>query len=418
MRVLKHIVVVSVIVSCLPLLAQNVPSYPIGESWQFGDARQLGLAGAGSVSNGSVAALVGNPAAMGRAAMGLHVQVDAGMRSLEERRAFPMFDRFDDFSTEGIYAQNNNWFSGLQGGIQYNFSNRFLKSLAVGIHNELDQDYQYQEEVRENVFGDALLAYNTIEVNGGLTRYSLGSAVRVFDKLDAGVSLGMLKGDLSQRQAVIFVNDPEDDLEAVESFEVDGAPVVVGLGLTYQATAHVALGSHLRLPYSVDYQNLSQDADARDLTVEYPMQLTAGLEYRGRQPLRARLNIDFSYEWWSQTDLGGIVLQDQVGSKLDDAAIVKIGVEHLIADEVPLLVGVQYRSTFQNRQDNRLLVSAGTGFKGDGWVVNVSGAFSKYTYSAFDLFDDALYGGDRSGSPVDEVDERYFFGMLTLSVDL
>lgn len=401
---------------------QSVPTFPIGEYWQFPDARSLGLAGAGSMSQHSIGALMMNPAALGGDDRGFQVQFSNSARSLEERRAFPVFDRFDDISSLGVYALNNNWFTGFQGGISYNFGEGFLKSVGIGSFSEIDQNYLYEEEVRSNIFGDALLAYNRIEFDGKLQRYALGAAFNVAKNLDLGVQVGLLNGNLAQSASTIFVENSNNDFMTSTDYEMDGRPLVASFGATYQATSHLGFASHLRLPYEVKYlvsNALLESSTARNATVEYPMQLNVGLEYRGQQELRARLHIDFSYEWWSKTGSDSLLLSGaNTAGTLDDAATVKIGIEHLILEQVPFLAGIQYRTSFLDRRQTRTLFTVGSGFQGRNWVVNVSGGFSKLTYRFEDLFDDAIFGGDRSNRNIDDVDERYFFGLLTLNVNL
>ena len=382
-------------------------------------------AGAGSVSNTTAGALTLNPAAMAGHAAGLHAQGVVTSRSLEERRAYPVFDRFEDINNFGIYVSNNNWFYDIQGGLQYNFNLAafpYLKALAVGRYSELDLNYGYLEEVRENIFGDRLLAYNQLNIDGRLTRYSVGAAFEITSHLHIGLQAGMLTGRLENSRSVDFIENDNRDLYAAADREMDGSPILASFGATYAVTPHFTLGSHLRLPYSVDYNVSSytspdkSGALSSSETIDYPMQWTAAFEYRGRHELQTRLNVDFSYEWWSQSDY--TVDGRALATTFEDAIIIKTGIEHIFFNQIPLQFGLQYRTLFQRRSDTRTLVSAGTGFRGDRWQVDLAGGISRLDYRQADLFDDALYGGDRSNSPTDSVDERFFFGLLTLRVDI
>ena len=400
--------------------AQNLISFPVGENWQYTDARPLGLAGSGTVSNSGAGALLMNPAALARGKGRMELSVSTTMRNMEERRSFPVFNRIDDVTTKGIYAINDNWYFQPQGGARYNVNLSalpFLKAFAFGTYNELDQNYSYLEEVRNRDFNGerSVLAYNQIEFDGRLTRYSFGTAFELGQKLDLGVQVGFLNGDLESSSSVDF----QDEENQANSFRIsnyrslDNTPLVVSAGAIVDVTSQLTLGSHLRLPYEVEYALGVEGADeTTPESYEYPMALHFGLEYRGRQQLQSRLNVDFSYEWWSEVE--NTVEGDIQPNLFDDAITLKGGIEHLFYNDIPLRFGLQHRSSIQDRSSTRTLFSVGSGYVAKQWQLDGSLGFSKLTYTAEDLFDDAIFGGDRSGSPIDDVEERYVFGMLTL----
>lgn len=405
------------------LFAQNYPAFPVGEDWQFPDARTLGLAGAGSVSNTTVAALMLNPAALANHPAGLDITLSPALRNLEERRSFPIFDRFGDINQYGIYVINDNWKPVIQGGVQYSFGATpipYLKALAVGVFNEIDQRYDYEEDVRQNEFPDDPLALNTISFDGKLIRYSLGAAFRVLENWSLGVQGGILNGDLEQTTAVSFVGGSSEDYSESSSRSLKNTPLVLSLGTTFQANPRLSVGGHLRLPYTVDYDvvesatGAASQSDSYRESHEYPYQLTMGLEYRSQQILQARLNVDVTYEWWSAVEYERDgQAQDP---NYDDVFKIKAGIEHIFFNQIPFQVGVQYRTFFLDHRNTRLLFSAGTGFMGRNWEVGAAGGFCRVDYPYPDLFDDQLYGGDRSNSLFDDVAESYFFGVITLKV--
>jgi hypothetical protein len=420
---MRVFLLLSVIILCLCglLHAQNFPAFPAGEYWQFPDARTLGLAGAGSVSNTSAGALMLNPAAMANHSPGITLDFSPAARHLDERRSFPLFDRFGDINQFNIYAINGNWFSHLQGGLQYTFgeSVRYLKSLAAGVFNEINHNYEYLEEVRQNTFPDDPLAYNTIRYEGKLTRYSFGAALQFMERLNVGLQAGLLSGNLDQSASIVFVDNNDDNTFTSSSRSMDNTPIVTSVGVTYQVNPYFNFGGFLRLPYTLEYKvrdNSSPETRIFQETIGYPMQFTGGLEYRAQQILQARLNVDFSYEWWGRTDFK--VDGERQDKGFEDVIGIKAGIEHVFHNRIPFQVGVQYRTYYQNRSETRLMFSAGSGFRGENWFVNLAGGFSKLNYPYRDLFDDSKYGGDRSNSSIDDVEESYFFGVLTLSVSV
>lgn len=401
------------------VVAQNQTSFPVGEYWQFQDARTLGMAGSGSISNITPGALLENPSALLLGKSVLEIQVTENIRNLEERRSFPIYNRIDDITQKGIYAINDHWFSYFQGGVKLRTQLGGIPvAAAVGVFNEFDLNYRYDEQVRENIFGDALIAINKIRYEGRVLRYALGGALQPTEGLRLGFHLGILKGDLSSERGIVFLDNSSNDVSELKKYYLNNTPLVFNLGITYDLNPHLRVGSHLKLPYSMEYRVTSNSSQTTTMErVEYPFQLTGALEYQARQELRARLNIDVTYLWWSKTE-SQFQSENFTTLNFDDAFVIKTGVEHIFHNKIPFRVGVQFRSAYQNRNSSRTLLTAGTGFMNTRWRVDVSGGVSNLTYTFPDLFDDTLYGGDRSQSPIDDVEEHYFFGMLTLTLNL
>jgi len=405
------------------IFSQTYNAFPIGEYWQFPDARTLGLAGAGSISNPTGASLFLNPAALSKNESKLALQLSGAVSKLEERRSYPIYNRIDDVTQQGIYVVNNNWHPYFQGDLLMGLNIAafpYLKTIAIGIHNDVNQDYKYEEEVRENIFGDTLLAYNEIEYKGGLNRYVFGAGFDAGRGIRLGFHVGVLQGNLQNDSSITFVVKGFTDVNFSSQRDLDNTPVVASFGGIYDINERVSLGSHVQLPHAVDYKftdNVTQQSGKE--SIEYPMQLTAAFEYRAQQILQARLNIDFTYEWWSQTQYRFEYQNSTVTREnLDDAIAVKVGIEHIFHDKIPFQVGLQYRTSYMDRSQSRTLITAGTGFMGGNWQVDAAGGFSNLDYNYHDLFDDSLYGGNRSNSPTDDVEETFFFGMVTLRIYL
>ncbi|HFE65464.1 MAG TPA: hypothetical protein ENK14_13780 [Caldithrix sp.] len=426
---------VLLLVGLSSLTAQNYISFPVGQFRQFPDARSLSLGGAGSVSLASPGAMLYNPAALTQIGSTVSAQFSLSSRKLEERRSFPLYDRFDSNVGDGIYAINNNWFLQPEGAVALRIPLSGLEGLtvAVGSFIEIDQDYRYDEEVRKNIFGDPLVAYNEVKYDGTLRRYAGAIAFQMpgVPKLALGFQAGLLDGSLKYLKQVNYIDTSRQDIVYSANRTLNNTPLHFSLGATYRANERITGGFHVFLPYTVEYS--ATDAAGNELmeSIGYPLRLNAGFEYRARQELQARLNMDIGYEFWSSVDYTGVYdrtavnnLTDQFGvlvpytQDLSDVFSFKAGIEHIFFNRIPFRVGMQYRNSYQQRGNTSTLLSAGTGFFGQNWRVDAAAAFSKFSYSWPDLFDDTLFGGNRSNSPIDDVDEYYFFGKISLVYNL
>ncbi len=404
------------------LLTQNYSSFPIGQSWIFPDARSLGLAGAGTVSLGAPGAVLLNPAALTLVNQSITTNFSLNLHKLEERRSYPLYDRFDSFLLYSTYVLNDNWYTQPQGGVAVRIPWSVIPRLtiALGAFPEIDYHYRYREEVRENIFGDQLIAYNRIEANGLLRRYSIALAGNVpgANKLSVGIQAGMLKGSVDYVSEINYYESQQRVVLNQQQRNLQNTPLILSLGTIYRLTERISVGADVSLPYSLDYSHHIPQQMILSETIEYPARMNAGFEFRAQQELQARLNVDVGYEFWSRTQyssqIGGNIPTTQ---EFSDVFYLKTGIEHIFFNKLPFRVGAQYRTSYLSRGTTRTLLAAGAGFMGSNWRVDISGAFNKAVYRWEDLFDDRLYVTDpnfQSRIDLDNVEETYFFALLSL----
>ncbi len=410
----------SIFITILALLTvangQTYLDFPLGTRWGFTDARTLGMGGAGIASLGGSASLLHNPATLGLQSAGIQIQVHPTLRKLQETRAYPLYNRIDDVIYQSIYAANNHYYTTWQGGISWKPQTPILNRLVAvgaGIFTERNLDYRYTEEVRENVFGDSLLARNQITYEGTIRRLTLGAAVRVVSWLQVGLQLGVLRGNMVHDSAISFYRGTHTDVRAIQNWDLQNTPVVFSTGALVTVTPHLTLGGVVQFPYTMQYQQLPAN---ETVELDFPLELSVGMEYRARQELQTRLNIDFTYAFWSRTTSrrGGMPYLPL----LQDSWVIKAGLEHIFFNRIPFRTGIQYRTSPRDRGTVRTAITAGTGFLGSGWQVDVAGGFSSLEYKYPDLFDDSLYGGSRVASTLDTVHELQFFGRISLTVNV
>ena len=399
------------------LLAQRYPSYPVGQYWSFPDARSLSLAGAGSVSLSAPGALLYNPAALTQINDPVSLDITLSSWKLEERRSYPLYDRFDSYLVNSTYVLNNNWYSRPQGAVAVKlpFSGIPALTLAAGIYSEIDYRYNYLEEVRENIFGDPIIAYNRIDANGVLQRYSTALAMNIpgLPSLAVGLQAGILDGSNDQKTEINYLTTGEKVVVASESRKLTNTPLVFSAGSIYRFSERISAGIDLSLPYTLKYEVTEADNEISSETIGYPLRLNAGFEYRARQELQARLNVDVGYEFWSKQESTRQAVEEQsVLLEFSDVFYFKTGIEHIFFNKIPFGVGAQYRNSYQRRGITQTLLSAGSGFLSQNWRMDIAGAISKLSYRWKDLFDDKLYVDDpnfQSRRDLDTVDETYFF---------
>jgi len=417
---IKPIFIVWLVMSAF-LFAQNYPSYPVGQNWNFPDARALSLAGAGSVSLTAPGALLYNPAALAQINRSLSVDLTLASRKMEERRSYPLYDRFDSYLVNSTYALNNNWYTQPQGAlaVKLPFLKKSSLTIAAGIYNEMDYRYSYLEEVRQNVFGDPIIGYNRINIDGMLQRYTVGFAMHVpsLPGLSLGIQAGILDGTNRYQMEINYLDARGRVVLGKENRKLSNTPLTASAGAIYRLSERVSLGGDVFLPYTLKYKVTDAEEDLFQESIGYPLRLNAGFEYRARQELQARLNLDLGYEFWSKREYtreltsGIITLPD-----FSDVLYVKAGIEHIFFNKIPFGLGAQYRNSNNSRGNTQTLLSVGTGFFDRQWRIDVAGALSRLNYRWADLFDDKWFVNDPnfvSRTALDTVDETYFFVQLS-----
>ncbi|MFC2088370.1 hypothetical protein ACFLSX_02125, partial [Calditrichota bacterium] len=146
-------------------------------------------------------------------------------------------------------------------------------------------------------------------------------------------------------------------------------------------------------------------------TIEYPLSLGFGLNYKFTNVLLARLNVDFEYTLWSETKDN---LQPNLN--LDDTYKIMVGVEHVFFDKVPFRVGFTYEPLREAREFTKTLLTAGTGMVFENFTVELAGGVSSFTFNQNDMFDNGIYGLESRGqNAFDRVETDEFFGIIEIN---
>ncbi len=133
---------------------------------------------------------------------------------------------------------------------------KFNITVAAGIYGEIDYRYSYLEEVRQNVFGDPLIGYNRINMDGMVQRYTIGLAMNIpsLPRLSLGVQAGILSGTTSYQMEINYLDARGRVVLADESRELSNTPLVVSAGTIYRFSERISLGGDVSLPYTIKYQ--------------------------------------------------------------------------------------------------------------------------------------------------------------------
>jgi hypothetical protein len=197
----------------------------------------------------------------------------------------------------------------------------------------------------------------------------------------------------------------------------------VNMGMHYTMNSRWAFGFSIQLPMKIKLQTnqATQNPFAQnplppeiqyDEEFSYPLIIRGGFEYRAQTPFRTRLLFDYAYSFWSRVD---VLQSGQNVMNLDDTYQVGAALELQFLHKNRFLISYNYQSVPWDKTQAQTNVGVGLGIPIPHGIVHAGIRFSKRSYKEYDLFPDQWFGGDRSFSPLDDVDENYIFGGLGIT---
>jgi len=388
----------------------NISKMKYGQERQFISARMLGLGGSGVAGGDAFSALYLNPALAGKTQKWLSINGGLIINKSEEDRSFPYYDSFGGFEDYGSFSFNKNWRPALYGNVIVQIPLEFVKdaALAFGYQPFMDFNYNYLEEVRDSESkADKLLGYNIIDHCGSMYLIPAAFSFSPYEQLTVAAQLGALTGSIDSTVTIEPKVDALSSIAKVEKTEktLDNIPLVTTLGMHYQVNEQFAAAATVRLPYTIEFENKYSTSLADSLSKQYnqkltyPMRLSAGIDYRFKNILEARIFIDINYEFWSN-------FEDDLNPDLDynDTYSIKTGVEHIFFNKVPFRVGFCYSSLRETKDISRSVLTAGTGLYIKKIRIDFAAGISTLEYYQEDLFAESIYNGNSVFDFVDRTD--------------
>ncbi|MDA3813282.1 MAG: hypothetical protein PF570_03420 [Candidatus Cloacimonetes bacterium] len=360
-----------------------------------------------------------------------------------DNRSLSMYNSFEAYSGEAVYASNVNIFSDFAGGIYYKKTiSDYQLAAALQYRPQVSFKADYFEQVRNDRNSDdngypPKIAQNSIESKGGINAFAFQTAFKYKNIASIGLEIAQLIGDSEMERSVIWtpeaidaindtvlynhINTLERKFSAIQ-FKI-GANVYISqrfdFGFSFTPKVeHVVTGNASQYfleapkvePDSTDNINWVNVEDAVFVYTKYdssgtaidsltyadyilPMNARIGFSYKPRNIMRTVMNCDVEYVKWSDTN-----------PLYDDIINYYIGVEHILKNSIPFRFGFNYTTSYGLYEDSGFVFAneittptftAGTGFTIlDKFTFDISLEYSNRQYEALDLFGDSYYWDD------------------------
>ncbi len=364
----------------------------------------MGLAGVATFMGSS--AMVQNPALLATFEGKAHLDFQVGIREANEDRFVPLYDTFDDFVAETAYALNRNSYASGQGGLVFRLPGEGQGALSVGLFERYDTDFDYREDVRSTTTDD-LEQFNRIASDGRLRSLSFGYGREVLPSVHLGLAAHRYFGTYtSVREEIPVTGTPTRN-----RFKRDLAGWGWTVGLHVEGYERLELGVSVEGPVKVsgahsqrafDGTAFVPDAGAPalgDYEIEYPTTVAFGFAYRPQNKLRTVFTIEARRRFWEKLNDSWADAVSEAASTVTNLGLrntwdFRLGVEHLFYNGMPARFGFRFVENYADRDSDRVVFSAGTGYAFEDLHVDITGQYTRQTTRQ-----DFLFGSGASGVP-------------------
>ncbi|MCB5286295.1 MAG: hypothetical protein LHW64_00645 [Candidatus Cloacimonetes bacterium] len=424
----------SLIILALLLLVTTLSAFSITDThfgYRYGalDARGFAMGSAGMYNNMRPAGFVLNPANLTAMQKTLGLNVNTMINRAEDTRMLPLYNSFDNYIDDAVYASNINAFTDFSGAGfgSYAFAN-FRVGLGAYHAPYASFNGNYREEIRNNRNTDndgypEKLAQNDIENEGALLKTGLALAVAYeyadYWNANLGFDFALMNADITQDTNIrwtdwsrqqMAANVVLPDYQHLSKWELEGQQMKIGaafrlgprfgLGMTYTPQTTLDL-SGTDYTFRDAYRNTPLDSTFVVLAKDYdlPSEMRLGFSYFPRNVMNTIFNVDVEMVNYSDSM-----------DFLDDVYNFYAGVEHHIVNRIPLRLGFQaVNSYFLDSKPginaagddiilytaNKVLTPMITGGSSVKLIKNVvldlGFGYAWREYEALDLFGDAYY---------------------------
>ncbi|MCB5247901.1 MAG: hypothetical protein LHW57_07750 [Candidatus Cloacimonetes bacterium] len=417
----KHILIILAMLFVLAgLSAWSITDSYFGNRYGVLDARSQAMGGTGLFDDMRPAGIIANPANLTLMDKGAGLEGAVFVNRNEDNRAVPLYNSFDNYIDDAIYASNINFYDDYSGAaftaLQLGWA-RF----GVGAYYKprLSFDGNYQEQIRNNRNTDndgypEMVAVNTIATEGRLDQASAVASMgfRLGDVFDVnlGLDYGLLFGDTASSTTIRWSQWAIDtvgegvlpDYTYTEHTDLAGHRLKGGLGI--RINENFGLGSTYALKSVLDRQldySIQQDAwlghAAMDSTASFsedyilPTQISLGLNYQPRNIMRTWFNFEVE-----------MVRFSEISTHYQDCLNFAAGVEHHIQNRLPLRLGFSSENSYLRVVEpdgaviaKKIITPTITGgssvFLADNLHLDLGIGYSWREYEALDLFGDSYY---------------------------
>ncbi len=422
----KQIIIILVMLLTLAgLSAWSISDSYFGNRFGMLDARSKAMGGTGLFEDLRPAGITINPANLTLMDKGAGITGGVFVNRNEDNRAVPLYNSFDNYIDDSVYASNINLYDDFTGAA-FTALKLGKARFGVGAYYKpyLSFDGNYEEQIRNNRNTDndgypEMVAINKIANEGRLDQASAVASMgfrlgEVFD-VNLGLDFGLLFGSIESAKTIrwsqwaidtIVAAVGEDvlpDYTHTENVDLDGHRLKggidvrinenFGIGSTYALKSTLKRtgnwSSEMETPPGVNGGTMLGPIDEDYIL---PTEISLGLNYQPRNMImRTRFNLEAQ-----------LVKFSEISTHYQDCLNFSAGVEHHITNRLPLRLGFSSENSYLRLEepDGAIIakkivtptISGGSSvYLSENLHLDLGLGYSWREYEALDLFGDSYY---------------------------
>lgn len=425
----RLITILALVLLASTLSAWSVTDTYFGNRYGSMDARSFAMGSAGVYNEFRPGGIADNPANLTLMKRFIGIQANTVINRAEDTRMIPLYNSFDNYIDDAVYASNINAYTNFAGASFISSSYQNI-SFGLGAYHRPYTSFEgkYREEIRNNRNTDndgypEKIAQNDIENSGNLysTGVVLGAAYAISDYLDLnlGLDVSLLQGSIDESRTIKWSQwslDQMDDGVILPEYTREAnweiSDKQMKLGMALRMGPRFGLAATFVPANSVEitgtewsrrdaYRNTPMDSTftVLDGDRDFPAEYRIGIAYYPRNATRTVFNMDFE-----------VVDYSDVMDAFDPAYNFYAGVEHHISHRMPLRLGFQAVNSYlvdtelgtdDQGQDITLyhatkvltpMITAGSAVKiAKNLTLDLGFGYAFRDFEALDLFGDAYY---------------------------
>ncbi len=363
-----------------------------GDQMAWRDAEINAMGGTGTALYRGGMSTIFNPAMLA-SAQTARFDISFSLDQEHEDRFQPLFDSFDSWVADAAIASNRHhyWQSG------FALAGRPLGqdsplSAAISLVDRYPFQYQFEEELRNpspfppgrgEPARDAIIEERMRDVTGTLRFLSAGFGVDVGTRVSLGASINYAFG---KRTEVNTVRDNVDTLQSYHNedvLDINGVNYILGARIAINERVELGLAweSELSADGTLEQTHYSAATGLDSIPVvdayyRYPQRFRAGLTFRPQTDPRTTFTIEGEYIEWSKMEDSQLLSTDEP-RPLSDTLDLRIGLEHLFYNGMPVRFGFRRYESYTDRETGGSVFSAGVGMKAMNGMVSFSVELAK-----------------------------------------
>ncbi|HNQ43192.1 MAG TPA: hypothetical protein PKI59_02130 [Candidatus Cloacimonadota bacterium] len=424
----KSLLILTLLLIVSALSAWSITDSYFGNRYGALDARAFAMGSATAYNDFRPAAFTANPANLTLMKKQFGLQGTALINRSEDTRMLPLYNSFDNYIDDAVYASNINAFNSFAGSA-FIAARIGCFGLGVGAYNKpmLSFDGKYREEIRNNRNTDddgypEKIAQNEINNEGSLDQtglvLSMGLDLGQYSSINIGVDYSLLAGDVSQSKTIRWSDWAINTVGAyhlpeytdLNEWELEGNQLKLGTSLrlnprfglaaTYKMKTDLTRTGYMS-HYREAYLNAGQDSTLTMIDDDYtlPSEYRLGFSYFPRNVMRTVFSMDVE-----------MVRYSEVMDVFEDVYNFYAGVEHHVENRIPMRLGFQAVNQWFFTTANDIdsagndivlystkkvltpMITAGSAVQiMKNVVLDLGFGYSWREYEALDMFGDAYY---------------------------